>query len=59
MTDEIILIEMGEIIQDDLMIAECFNGHLVDITDSLDLDSSFTDDLEHKDLEFKIDRATE
>ncbi len=38
MTDKIILIENGEIISDDQMIAECLNDHFVNITDSLGLD---------------------
>ena len=41
------------------MIAECFNDHFVNITDSLGLDPTFRDDLECQDLEIKIDRATE
>ena len=59
MTDKIILIERGEIISNDQMIAECFNDHFVNITESLGLDPTFRDDLECQDLEIKIDRATE
>ena len=59
MTDKIILIERGEIISNDQMIAECFNDHFVNITDSLGLDPTFRDDLECQDLEIKIDRAME
>ena len=59
MTDKIILIERGEIISNDQMIAECFNDHFVNITDSLGLDPTFRDDLECQDLQIKIDRATE
>ena len=59
MTDKIILIERGEIISNDQMIAECFNDHFVNITDSLGLDPTFRDDFECQDLQIKIDRATE
>ncbi len=38
MTDKIILIENGEIISDDQMMAEWLNDNFVNITDSLGLD---------------------
>ena len=41
MGQKIVLIEDEVIISDDAMIAECFNSHFVNITDSLGLDSMF------------------
>ena len=38
MGEKIILIEEGEVISDDKVIAECLNLHFVNITDSLGLD---------------------
>ena len=35
MGDKIILIENGEVVSDDKIIAECLNTHFVNITDSL------------------------
>ena len=41
MGEKIVLIEDEVIISDDAMIAECFNSHFVNITDSLGLDPMF------------------
>ena len=41
MGEKIALIEDEVIISDDAMIAECFNSHFVNITDSLGLDPMF------------------
>ena len=41
MGEKIVLIEDEVIISDDAMIAECFNSHFVNITDSLGLDPIF------------------
>ena len=59
MGEKIILIEEGEVISDDKVIAECLNSHFVNITDSLGLDPSFKDDGIDVSLENKVDIATE
>ena len=41
MGEKIILIENGEVVSDDKIIAECLNTHFVNITDSLGIDPSF------------------
>ena len=41
MGEKIILIEIGEVVSDDKIIAECLNTHFVNITDSLGIDPSF------------------
>ena len=58
MGEKIILIEEGEVISDDRVIAECLNSHVVNITDSLGLDLSFKDDGIDVSLENKVDIAT-
>ena len=59
MGEKIVLIEEGEVISDDKVIAECLNSHFVNITDSLGLDPSFKDDGIDVSLENKVDIATE
>ena len=59
MGEKIVLIEEGEVISDDKVIAECLNSHFVNITDSLGLDPSFKDDGIDVSLENKVDKATE
>ena len=59
MGEKIVLIEEGEVISDDKVIAECLNSHFVNITNSLGLDPSFKDDGIDVSLESKVDIATE
>ena len=59
MGEKIVLIEEGEVISDDKVIAECLNSDFVKITESLGLDPSFKDDGIDVSLENKVDIATE
>ena len=59
MGEKIVLIEEGDVISDDKVIAECLNSHFVNITDTLSLDPSFKDDEIDVSLESKVDTATE
>ena len=57
MGEKIVLIRDDKIISDDKVIAESFNSHFVNITDSLGLDPTFKDVGIHKTPENKIDTA--
>ena len=59
MGEKAVLIEEGEVMSDDKVIAECLNSHFVNITDSLGLDPSFKDDRIDVSLENKVEIATE
>ena len=55
--EKIVLIEDEVIISDDAMIAECFNSHFVNITDSLGLDPMFKQTPNCIELDEKIEVA--
>eukprot|EP00112_Aurelia_sp_Birch-Aquarium-sp1_P005737 Seg165.6 transcript_id=Seg165.6/GoldUCD/mRNA.D3Y31 product="hypothetical protein" protein_id=Seg165.6/GoldUCD/D3Y31 len=57
MGEKIILIEDEVIISDDTMIAECFNSHFVNITDSLGLDHMFKQASGCIELDEKVEAA--
>ena len=57
MGDNIILIENGDVVSDDKIIAECLNTHFVNITDSLGLDPSFKINETDLSMEESIDMA--
>ena len=57
MGEKIVLIKDDKIISDDKVIAESFNSHFVNITDSLDLDPTFKDVGIHTTPDKKIDTA--
>ena len=57
MGEKIILIENGEVISDDKIIAECLNAHFVNITDSLGIDQFFKINETDLSMEESIDMA--
>ena len=57
MGEKINLIEEGVIIWDDAMIAECFNSHFINITDSLELDPMFKQVPNYIELDVKVSLA--
>ena len=57
MGEKIILIENGEVISDDKIIAECLNTHFVNTTDSLGIDPSFKINETDLSMEESIDMA--
>ena len=57
MGDKIILIENGEVVSDDKIIAVCLSTHFVNITDSLGIDPSFKINETDLSIEESIDMA--
>ena len=57
MGDKLILIEDGEVVSDDKIIAECLNTQLVNITNSLGLNLSFKNNETDFSMEESIDIA--
>ena len=43
MSDKVVLVENGEILQEETRVAECLNSYFWNITDTLRLNTLFTD----------------
>ena len=59
MSNKLILVEIGEILQEETQVAESLNSYFLNITDTLGLDPFFTDTDQNGTVDQIVNQATE